>query len=107
MTKLERYIKKEFIKKLKPTYLKLVDKKRQKVHIGDRFCCLETWYSGFWVEPYEDWNDKKYIDEAIDDLVKIAIRECPLKNIALQKVEVDLSKIFKTFINIGITFGGY
>lgn len=107
MTKLERYIKKEFIKKLKPTYLKLVDKKRRKVHVPGKFCYLETWYSGFWFEPYENWNDREKIDEAIDELVEIATRECPLKIIALQKVEVDISKIFKTFINIGITFGGY
>ena len=108
MKKLERYIKKEFVKKLKPTYLKLVDKKRKRVHIGNSFCYLQTWYAGFWSDPDDDIGNRKGIDEALKQLVWYAKRECPLKHIALQKIEVDYTNYYAQglYVNIGITFGG-
>ena len=108
MRKLERYIKKEFIRKLKPTYLKLVDKKRKRVHIGDSFCYLQTWYAGFWSDSDDDINNREGIDNALNKLVDIANRECPLKKIALQNIEVSFSKHWFNglYVNIGITFGG-
>jgi len=110
MTKLERYIKKEFIKKLKSTYLKLVDKKRKRVHIGDSFCYLQTWYAGFWSDPDDDVGNRNGIDKALDKIVQYATKECPLKHVALQNIEVSFTEhkdYGQLYVNIGITFGGY